>query len=258
MQAEMAQILDKPRSECGRCAGDLSFGFSMAFQPIVDVSVPEVFAYEALVRGPQNQPAGWVFDRVNEENRYRFDQECRVRAIRLAAELKMAASLSINFLPNAVYHPEACMRKTIEVSSEAGFPRERLIFEVTEGERVGDHAHLLSIIRSYREQGFQTAIDDFGAGHSGLNLMAGFQPDLIKLDMALMRAIDQDPVRQAIVRGILGVAEEIGCRVIAEGIETVEELNTLRDLGVRLVQGFLLARPAFEQLPDFDRSVLGG
>jgi EAL domain-containing protein (putative c-di-GMP-specific phosphodiesterase class I) len=123
---------------------------------------------------------------------------------------------------------------------------------------VEDHAHLLSIIRSYREQGFRTAIDDFGAGHSGLNLLAGFQPDLIKLDMALMRAIDRDRVRQAIVRGIVGVAEEIGCEVIGEGIETEEELNTLRGLGIRLVQGFLLARPAFEQLPAWDRSVLRG
>jgi EAL domain-containing protein (putative c-di-GMP-specific phosphodiesterase class I) len=234
----------------------LAFDFSMAFQPIVDVAAAEVFAYEALVRGPRGEPAGWVFERVNDDNRYRFDQECRMRAIQLAARLQMKTFLSINFLPNAIYHPEACMRKTIEVSAETGFPRDRLIFEVTEGERVEEHAHLLSIIRSYREQGFRTAIDDFGAGHSGLNLLAGFQPDLIKLDMALMRAIDRDRVRQAIVRGILGVAEEIGCEVIAEGIETAEELNTLRELGVRLIQGFLLARPAFERLPDFDRSVL--
>ncbi len=254
----MTQILDQPRTECGRCAGELAFDFSMAFQPIVDVEALEVFAYEALVRGPDDEPAGWVFDRVNDDNLYRFDQECRVRAIQLAARLQMKTFLSINFLPNAIYHPEACMRKTIEVSAETGFPRDRLIFEVTEGERVEDHAHLLSIIRSYREQGFRTAIDDFGAGHSGLNLLADFQPDLIKLDMALMRAIDRDRVRQAIVRGIMGVAEEIGCEVIAEGIETAEELNTLRELGVRLIQGFLLARPAFERLPDFDRSVLEG
>lgn len=229
----------------------------MAFQPIVDVDVREVFAYEALARGPCDEPAGWVFDRVNDENLYRFDQECRVRAIRLAARLGMTTYLSINFLPNAVYHPEACMRKTIEVSSEVGFPRDRLIFEITEGERVGDHDHLLSIVRSYREQGFQTAIDDFGAGYSGLNLLAGFQPDLIKLDMSLVRRIDRDRVRRAIVRGILGMAGELGCRVIAEGIETVEEMESLRGLGVRLFQGYLLARPAFEALPPVNEAIWG-
>jgi EAL domain-containing protein (putative c-di-GMP-specific phosphodiesterase class I) len=253
----MTRILDRPQSECGRCEKTLSFDFSMAFQPIADVETREVFAYEALVRGPCDEPSGWVFARVNDENRYRFDQECRMRAIRLAARLEMSAFLSINFLPNAVYHPEACMRKTIEVSAEVGFPRDRLIFEVTEGERVVDHAHLISIIRSYREQGFRTAIDDFGAGYSGLNLLAGFQPDLIKLDMSLVRGIDRDRVRQAIARGILGVAEELDCEVIAEGIEAMEEMETLRELGIRLFQGFLLARPAFEALPEVNPAVFG-
>ena len=117
-----------------------------------------------------------------------------------------------------------------------------------------DHDHLKGILGEYTRRGFKTAIDDFGAGYSGLNLLAEFQPDIIKLDMALLRNIDRDPVRQAIVRGILGVCQALNIEVIAEGVETVAELTFLRGIGVYLFQGYLLARPAYEQIPDVDWS----
>ena len=113
-----------------------------------------------------------------------------------------------------------------------------------------DKNHLKSIFTEYRRQGFRTAIDDFGAGYSGLNLLAEFQPDILKLDMALVRNLHQDPVREAIVKGVLGVCETLGIEVIAEGIEHPEELRRLRELGVYLFQGYLLARPAFEAVPE--------
>ena len=101
-----------------------------------------------------------------------------------------------------------------------------------------------------------TAIDDFGAGHSGLNMLADFRPDIVKIDMALIRGLDADPVRRAIVRSIVSLCEELAISVIAEGIETLEEAVTLRALGVRLFQGFLLARPAVEQMPTVPPSIL--
>ena len=97
-----------------------------------------------------------------------------------------------------------------------------------------------------------TAIDDFGAGYAGLNLLAEFQPDIVKLDMALVRGIDTNLPRQAIIAGILGICRMLNVRVIGEGIETVGEMQTLRDLGVELMQGYLFARPAFEELPSPD------
>jgi EAL domain-containing protein (putative c-di-GMP-specific phosphodiesterase class I) len=112
-----------------------------------------------------------------------------------------------------------------------------------------DKEHLKRIIKEYKRQGFKTAIDDFGAGYSGLNLLAEFQPDLIKLDMELTRRIDSDEVRQAIVRGILGVCQALQIEVVAEGIETIAEFETLRGMGVPYMQGYLLARPGYEQLP---------
>jgi len=123
--------------------------------------------------------------------------------------------------------------------------------------RYEDHPeHLRTILEVYKRQGFQTAIDDFGAGYAGLNLLAEFQPDIIKLDMALVRGIDANRARQAIVAGIIGICRLLHITVIAEGIETSAELQTLRELGVFLVQGYLFARPAFEALPPVDFSVI--
>jgi EAL domain-containing protein (putative c-di-GMP-specific phosphodiesterase class I) len=101
-----------------------------------------------------------------------------------------------------------------------------------------------------------TAIDDFGAGHSGLNLLAEFQPDIIKLDMALTRTIHLDRVRRAIVKSMVNLCADLGISVIAEGIEEIDEALALRDLGVRLMQGYCFARPATERLPAINTSVL--
>lgn len=221
----------------------------MAFQPIVDVRSREVFAYEALVRGLDGSGAGQVLSQVSEGNRYRFDQACRVKAVRLAAQLGIACYVSINFLPNAVYEPATCIRATLEAAQKYQFPTNKLIFEVTENERVVDKDHLKRIVQEYRRRGFKTAIDDFGAGYAGLNLLAEFQPDIIKIDMELVRDIDSNPVRHAILQGILGVCKVLSIEVIAEGVETVPEYHTLRALGIHYFQGYLFAKPAFEQLP---------
>lgn len=228
----------------------LGFDFSMAFQPIVDLRDNSLYAYEALVRGTDGSGAAAVLGRVNEHNRYAFDQACRIKAVELAARLQMPCMLSINFLPNAVYQAATCIRATLAAARRFGFPTERIIFEITESEELVDKAHLKDIVTEYQRQKFRTAIDDFGAGYSGLNLLAEFQPDIIKLDMALVRNIHTHPVRRAIVQGILGVCQALNIDVIAEGIETVGELRELQSLGVHLFQGYLFARPAFEALPE--------
>ncbi|TRO11383.1 EAL domain-containing protein [Ectopseudomonas mendocina] len=239
---------------CAECRDveALGFDFTMAFQLILDVEERRPFAYEALVRGSKGESAREVLGQVNDGNRYRFDQACRVRAIERAAQLGLLdvpdCLLSINFLPNAVYRPETCIRATLEAARLFDFPRERLMFEVTEGEQIHDTAHLKRIFAEYGKQGFTTAIDDFGAGYSGLNLLAEFQPHVLKLDMVLTRGIDQDPVRQAIVAGIVLVATRLNIRIIAEGIESAGERDALQELGVRYMQGFFFARPALDRL----------
>ncbi len=242
---------------CANCQGDdvLDFEVRMAFQPIVDSVTRTVYAYEALVRGMDGEGAGEVIGRVRPEQLYRFDQTCRVKAIATAAELGMQARLSINFNPNAVYEPATCIRLTLAAAARCGFDTERLIFEVTESERIRDTAHLVRIVDDYQRRGFMTAIDDFGAGYAGLNLLAEFQPDIVKLDMALIRDIDRHSVRRSIVAGIITTCRELGCEILAEGVETAAEYRTLRRKGITLFQGYLFARPALEALPTVDAAL---
>lgn len=120
-------------------------------------------------------------------------------------------------MPNAVYRPELCIRTTLEAADRYDFPLDRIIFEFTEDERIPDFEHLQSIVTDYARRGFTVAIDDFGAGYAGgLNLLADLQPDLVKIDMGLVRDIDQDRVRRAICRGIAQVCEDLGIGLIAE------------------------------------------
>src|SRR5690554_3468296 len=186
---------------CRDCLSGQSLGFEirMAFQPIVDWHTQKIISYEALVRGPEGQGAGWVFERINDDNRYYFDQACRVKAIETAARLKCPYYLNINFLPNAVYSPETCIKATIEAADIYGFDLTKLIFEVTEGEQIIDKAHLQRIFRSYSKRGFKTAIDDYGSGFARMDWLIDLKPDILKLDMALIRNIEQHPEKQKVV-----------------------------------------------------------
>ena len=223
----------------------------MAFHPIIDLQRQVVWGYEALVRGVAGEGAGQILAMVDDVNRYKFDQACRVTAIELARSLfpDTEARLSINFMPNAVYEPAACIRATLDAARRVGFSHRRIMFEFTENERMTDTAHVQRIVAEYRRQGFATAIDDFGAGYAGLNLLASFQPDFIKLDMELIRGIATSTARQVIVGGVIAMARQLDVVVIAEGVETEAELATLRAAGIDLFQGFLFAKPAVAALP---------
>ena len=242
------------RTGCQGCrdGAELDFAFTMAFQPILDLEANRVWGYEALVRGAGGESAASILNRVTPETVYRFDQAARVKAIELAGRLfpaDAATRLSINFMPNAVYEPAACIRSSLEAARRAGFAHDRIMFEFTENEKFRDTAHVTRIVAEYRRQGFLTALDDFGAGFAGLNLLANFSPDLIKIDMDLLRGIDGDARRRVIVAGIIGIARSLGIAVIAEGVETQAELETLRGLGATLFQGYHFSKPQLEALP---------
>lgn len=244
----------RPCQGC-RSGAPLNIEFEFAFQPIVNVRDKSVYAYEALVRGPRGESADSVLSQITEKNRYQFDQACRVKAVKTAATLGMQTKLSINFLPNAVYEPAACIRSTFEACRTTGFSTEQIIFEVTEGEQIEDRPHLINIFESYRRFGFITAIDDFGAGYAGLNLLSEYQPNLVKLDMQLIRNIDKDRTKQAIVSGTVMTCHLIGCNIIAEGVETPGERDYLASIGIELMQGYLFGKPAFQRLEPMPTSV---
>ena len=115
-----------------------------------------------------------------------------------------------------------------------------------------DRPHLVNIFQEYHRFGFRTAIDDFGAGYAGLTLLSEFQPDIIKIDMELVRNIDTSLAKQAIVRGIVSMCATLDIRVLAEGIETPQERDLLHKAGIDLMQGYLFCRPAFKALGTID------
>jgi EAL domain-containing protein (putative c-di-GMP-specific phosphodiesterase class I) len=250
---EAAPLADERGCNACREGRKLSFDFTMAFQPIVDLSAGRVWGYEALVRGEQGQGAAAVLEQVGPQDIYAFDQACRVKAIELAGSrlpADGATRLSINFKPRAVYEPAACIRATLAAARRKGVNPKQLMFEFTEDEPMRDVGHVRGIVDAYREFGFTTAIDDFGAGYAGLTLLAGLLPDLIKIDMALLRGIDGSAPRRAIVGGIVGIARELGIACLAEGLETRAEVEAVRSLGIDLCQGYYFARPETGALPE--------
>jgi EAL domain-containing protein (putative c-di-GMP-specific phosphodiesterase class I) len=239
--------------KCEGCREDLAlpFEFKMAFQPIVDLKANRVWGYEALVRGANGEGASTILDQVTEDIRYRFDQAARVLAIETAGALfkQPHLRLSINFMPNAVYEPTACIQKSLAAAKKVNFPHRNLMFEFTENERMADVVHVQKIVEAYKKFGFWTALDDFGAGYAGLGLLGRLQPDLIKIDMELLRDIHLSRAKQAIVAGIAGIARELDIVVLGEGVENDQELTVLRAAGISLFQGYHFAKPELMALP---------
>lgn len=248
--------IEKTEPGCFQCHAPLGFEFTFAFQPIVHIFDQQIWGYEALVRGVEEKTAWSVLKRVNDDNRYAFDQACRTTAIALASRLKLDKMLSINFLPNAVYEPKHCIQSTLKAAEEHHFPLEKIMFEITESEQVVDRAHLTNIFEYYQSQGFTTALDDFGAGHAGLNMLASFVPNILKIDMELVQNVDQNPVKQVITKHLIQMCKELNVTVLAEGVERIEEVNYFKDLGVSLMQGYFFAKPGFESLPEVDFSTV--
>lgn len=128
---------------CTGCKdGQTAPDFTMAFQPIVDIETQRIVAHEALVRGLGGEGAKDVLSRIDKTNVYAFDQACRTRAIGLASRIGLQTRLNINFLPNAVYEPAACIRATLDAAARTGFPIRSLTFEMVENEDVAETGHL--------------------------------------------------------------------------------------------------------------------
>ena len=223
--------------------------FTFAFQPIVDTETREIISYEALIRGLNNESAYEVLQQVPAVRLFAFDQGARVKAIDLAMRLGIGCNLNLNFLPRSLDSSGESILTTLEAANRANLPIKRIVLEAVEGEIIDNTSHFTQLINKYRGMGLKEAIDDFGAGYSGLNLLAEFQPDKVKLDMKLIRGIERNGPRQAIVRAVNQLCIDLGIDVVAEGVETQPEYAWLARQGIRLFQGYLFAKPAFESLP---------
>lgn len=225
-------------------------GLYSVFQPIVEAARPsQPFAYECLMRGRLEDGAAVGAGPLLEAARaadllFHLDREARLTAIRDGARHGIETPLFINFNPTAIYDPQFCLRTTVAAAQRSGMDGERFVFEVIESDSVDDAGHLLQILRFYRDAGFRVALDDLGAGYASLNLLAQLRPDFVKFDRQLIQAVHQDEYQQKVVRKLIEMAQDLGIRTIAEGIEQRQEWEWMRDAGVDYVQGYLFARPA--------------
>jgi len=208
----------------------------------------EVFAYEALLRGRETDGAlispGAILRAARDANViFQTDRAARIASIGAVVAKHVETNVFINFTPNSVYDPAFCLRSTVSAVEAAGLPPSRFVFEVTESDEVRDVDHLLGVLSFYRRSGFRVALDDLGAGYSSLNLLARLRPDFVKLDMELIRGIDQDPYKAVVVEKLLDLAREVGAVSVVEGVETEGEWRWAAAHGADLAQGFLCARP---------------
>ena len=224
--------------------------YTFAYQPIVDIEQKVVASFEALVRGPENQSAMWVLNQLDGDELLAFDSEARRRALKLATELGLSCHINLNMLPDGIQQNIDALDATIEMARQCGLAPEQLVLEVSETETIEKYDLFVDRINRWRAIGVKFAIDDFGSGYSGLNLLAEFQPEAIKLDMALVRDIGHRGPRQAVIRGVIRTCEDLGIDIVAEGVETVQEAEWLHNEGIVLFQGYLFAKPGFRHLPE--------
>jgi len=214
-------------------------GVVPVFQPILSIPSLQVIGFEALSRfhiPPMRPPDQWFDDASAAGLRTRLEIHAIRRAMEQVCNLPADTFLSINASPATLLSEDFADAVT-------GLEGERLVVEVTEHATVEVYEPLQKAIDSLRRRGVRLAIDDAGAGFSSLKHIVRLVPEFIKLDLFLIRDINVDPVKRAVVAGMLGVATQIGGRVIGEGVETEEELRVLVDLGVHCAQGFYLALP---------------
>ena len=216
------------------------------FQPIVSLDDGRTAGLRVALALPRRarsaRRTSWIAEAHAVGLGLEIEVECVRRACRLARHLPDDAYLSVNMSPDAILFPE--MDEALGDGSLEG-----LVIEITEHEAVRDYARLAARLADYRGRGAKVAIDDTGAGHASMRHVTQLAPDYIKIDRSLIQDIHLDHAKRALVRSMVTLEKELGAEVVAEGIESTEELRTLRELGVPLGQGFLLARPASEPTP---------
>lgn len=217
------------------------------FQPIVSLQNGSIIGYEALSRGPKNSFLKYP-DKLfatAEKNNMLWDLEylCRKKAIEKACSMEINKFLFINVDPLIIKDEKFKKGFTKEFLHQYNISPESIIFEITERTAIEDYPSFKAALNNYVEQGYKIAIDDTGAGYSGLKMLSEVKPHYIKIDMDLIRDIDKDSFKQALIKCFVTLSEVTNMKLIAEGIETYEELITLINMGVYAGQGYFIQRP---------------
>jgi EAL domain-containing protein (putative c-di-GMP-specific phosphodiesterase class I) len=218
------------------------------YQPIVAIQNGQVFGYEALARGPRGtdwQSPAALF-KVAEEHGLAFELDCLCRKAALRDSSKWTGSkykLFLNCLPSAIHDPSFSERRLRHTLESCGLTPSDLVLEVSEHESIKNFSIFRDTCERYRSFGIKIALDDTGAGYAGLEAVMQLAPDFIKVDISLVRSVNTDAGRRVLLQALQDISVVVGAKVIAEGIETEGELETLRKMGIPLGQGFLLGRP---------------
>lgn len=218
------------------------------YQPVVSLTEGSIIGYEALSRGP----AGSLLERPDKlfqlANQYGLTWEleflCRVKALEKLRGMDNSQMVFLNIDPKIINDPRFKKGLTKEVLSQYGLDATKVIFEITEKTAIEDYKAFRRVLENYTSQGYKIAIDDTGSGYSGLKMLAQTHPHYIKVDMELVRDIDKDGLKQAMMKALYDFAVMTNSKIIAEGIETEDELSTLIEIGVPYGQGYYLQRPA--------------
>ena len=217
------------------------------YQPIVRMTDRTVIGYEALSRGPEGTEfynPTILFQLAKESDLlFELDRVCRKLAIENAVDLPEGKLIFVNTLPNTMNDPDFQGTKFKEWLEKINLDPERIVLEITEEQAAEGLDQLRQTLDQYRMQGCSVAIDDAGTGYSTLEAIMKLEPTYLKIDMSLVRGIDASVVKQELIKALSGMARSIKAQVIAEGIETPAEYQTLLDLGVEFGQGYLFARP---------------
>ncbi|WP_051694118.1 GGDEF domain-containing protein [Desulfohalovibrio reitneri] len=221
----------------------------VAYQPIMDLRAGDVTAWEALTRGPADSPFAMptmLFDFAEEVGQlFTLEKVCREAAISKLGDIDPSQKLFINIHPRTLVDPSFSPGETLKLLDVCGLGPSNVVFEITERHSIRDFTLFHRTLEHYRSQGFLVAVDDVGTGYSGLWSIAELRPDFIKVDMSLIRDIDKNPVKRALIETFVAFADKIGCHLIAEGIETETELTCLMGIGVNHGQGYFLGRPDY-------------
>lgn len=223
------------------------------YQPIVCLKTGQIMGYEALSRGPADSPLAMpteLFAAAIKNNMlFPLEQLCRETAIKSVQGVSPAQSLFLNINPEVVNDPHFKSGTTKQLIHQESICPRQVTFEITERTAITDFTSFRKSLEHYREQGYSIAVDDAGAGYSSLQAIAELRPDYIKLDMSIIKDVDKNPLKQTMLEAMIKMAAAINSKIIAEGIETQQELTTLIKMGVHYGQGYYLSRPAFPVPP---------
>lgn len=233
-------------------------GLHSLFQPIICLSERRILGYEALTRGPSNSPLHSpiaLFAVARQAGRLsELEIACRQSACRRFNEQQLPGKLFLNVSPESLLEAAHQPGRTLQLLQDLGIAPSQVVIELTEQTPIDDFHLLQTALHHYRAMGFSIALDDLGAGYSSLRMWSELRPDYVKIDRHFIDGIHQDALKREFVGSILQIAKASRAQVIAEGIELPEELAVLTEMGVDLVQGYLLGRP--QEHPSRDARAL--